>query len=165
MKIKLTATNTIWVNCKKWNQLDDRNNHDCGIFAFHYHSRNDFDGAHSFWIFGGSQMAQSLFEYLCTLIFSSWIYDMWENIIDTHLMILGIVDLVKWPDRKVSSYKDIRICLRSNNEDLFCKSGDLLSEKFYILSFIAVVFVLDMFLKSQLTMVITIMSEMDLSIK
>ena len=119
MKIKLTATNTIWVNCKKWNQLDYQNNHDCGIFAFHYHSRNDFDGAHSFWIFGGSQMAQSLFEYLCTLIFSSWIYDMWENIIDTHLMILGIVELVIWPDRKFSSYKDIRNCLRSNHEDLF----------------------------------------------
>ena len=161
MKIKLTATNTIWVNCKKWNQLDDQNNHDCGIFAFHYHSRNDFDGAHSFWIFGSSQMAQSLFEYFFTRIFSSWIYD----ILDTHLMILVIVDLVKWPDRKVSSYKDIRICLRSNNEDLFCKSGDLLSEKFYILSFIAVVFVLDMFLKSQLTMVMTILSEMDLFIK
>ena len=160
MKLKLRATNLIWVNCKKWNQLDDQNNHDCGIFAFHYHSRNDFDWTHSFWIFGSSQMAQSLFEYLFTRIFSSWIYD-----IDTHLMILCIVDLVKWPDRKVSSYKDIRICLRSNNEDLFCKSGDLLSEKFYILSFIVVVFVLDMFLKSQLTMVMTIMSEMDLFIK
>ena len=154
MKIKHTATNTIWVNCKKWNQLNHQKNHDCGIFAFHYHSRNDFDGAHSFWIFGSSQMAQSLFEYFFTRIFSSWIYDL----LDTHLMILVIVDLVKWPDRKVSSYKDIRICLRSNNEDLFCKSGDLLSEKFYILSFIAVVFVLDMFLKSQLMVVMTIMS-------
>ena len=162
MKIKLTATNTIWVNCKKWNQLDYQNNHDCGIFAFHYHSRNDFDGAH-------------LFEYLVvvkwrnpclnTFLPAYLVVKFTINVIDTHLMILGIVDLVKWPDRKVSSYKDIRICLRSNNEDLFCKSGDLLSEKFYILSFIAVVFVLDMFLKSQLTMVMTIMSEMDLSIK
>ena len=77
-------------------------------------------------------------------------------------MSLCIVELVKWPDRKNSSYKDIRICLRSNDEDLFCKSGDLLSEKFYILSFITVVFVLDMLLKSQLTMVMTIMSGMDL---
>ena len=124
---------------------------------------------------GTTLMEHILFEYLVvvkwrnpclnTFVLSYLVVEFTINIIDTHLMILGIVDLVKWPDRKVSSYKDIRICLRSNNEDLFCKSGDLLSEKFYILSFIAVVFVLDMFLKSQLTMVMTIMSEMDLSIK
>ena len=124
---------------------------------------------------GTTLMEHILFEYLVvvkwrnpclnTFLPAYLVVKFTINIIDTHLMILGIVDLVKWPDRKVSSYKDIRICLRSNNEDLFCKSGDLLSEKFYILSFIAVVFVLDMFLKSQLTMVMTIMSEMDLSIK
>ena len=78
MKIKLTATITIWVNCKNRNQLDYQNNHDCGIFAFYYHSRNDFDGAHSFWTFCSSQMAQSLFEYF-TLIFSSQIYDKYNR--------------------------------------------------------------------------------------
>ena len=50
-------------------------------------------------------------------------------------MSLGIVELVKWPDRKNSSYKDIRICLRSNDEDLFANQATycLKSFTFYLL--------------------------------